>query len=312
MELDFTKLSVDEIRAELAKITGENISVFEQIKGKSKLVEKYNEVVNGNPFSNVEEELEKNGTFQNTEEENKTQETVPLLGSPEWQPYVLSLLTADEIVTKEGITYPKSSGLRRVSQQLLGPIIKSGPTQVFPEAGDKYKCTVIYEVVFMWTYGIPAYRSGILSEVEILRTEYATRCFSEVSECHSDNTLEKYAIHSAATAATRAEGRALRKALQLNIVTADEISSEILSSDTVAVEENPEKEQITELQRISIQSLCKRLKINLPKMLEFCNMPELLNCNKAHGMQLMATLNKYQNTSDDKISIPDFIKESSL
>ena len=66
--------------------------------------------------------------------------------SPEWNDYVLGLFAENELYDGR----PLCAGLRRVAELLLGRIVISRPTQVFPPtAGDTIgRATVIWEVVF--------------------------------------------------------------------------------------------------------------------------------------------------------------------
>jgi hypothetical protein len=65
--------------------------------------------------------------------------------SLDWHPFVMSLL--DETELNEG--YPKADGLRRVGELLLGDIIDSKPTEVFPVNGNSLgRATVSYSITF--------------------------------------------------------------------------------------------------------------------------------------------------------------------
>ncbi len=55
--------------------------------------------------------------------------------------------------------------------------------------------------------------------------------FSDVADCWEGNTDDAFCVFNTATAATRAEGRALRKALRLRTVAAEEMTKK----DTAAV-----------------------------------------------------------------------------
>jgi len=70
----------------------------------------------------------------------------PDMLSPEWTEYVKTLFDESELV--EG--NPLVHGLRRVSEQVLGEIIFSGPTQVFPVQSESGvgRATVVFTVRF--------------------------------------------------------------------------------------------------------------------------------------------------------------------
>jgi len=126
--------------------------------------------------------------------------------SPDWNDYVLSLFEKSEMYDGR----PLCHGLRRVAELLMGRIVSSRPTQVFsPQSGEELgRATVVWELVF---------EDGSL--------------FSDVADCWEGNTDDAFVVFNTATAATRAEGRALRKALRLRTVAAEEMTKK----DTAAV-----------------------------------------------------------------------------
>lgn len=118
---------------------------------------------------------------------------VPPITSIEWNDYVMSKF--DEAELFDGM--PLAAGLRRVAELLLGTIVYSGPTQVFPpkDDGSHGRATVVWKIEFA---------NGV--------------CFSDVADCWEGNTDDAFCAFAVATAATRAEARALRKALRLKAV----------------------------------------------------------------------------------------------
>ena len=74
------------------------------------------------------------------------EEGAPSITSPEWNDYILELFADNELFDGR----PTCAGLRRVSELVLGQIVSSKPTQVFPpSSGDEVgRATVIWEVVF--------------------------------------------------------------------------------------------------------------------------------------------------------------------
>jgi hypothetical protein len=123
--------------------------------------------------------------------------------SPDWDTFVMSQFDSSELA--EG--HPKVNGLRRVAELLLGDIISSSPMDVHPVTprDETQRSTVGYSITFAWFDG----------------TE---RVYGDVADVWSGNQDPDFLIYSVATAATRAEGRALRKALKLKKCTAEEIS----------------------------------------------------------------------------------------
>ena len=127
------------------------------------------------------------------------QEDRPKTTDPEWNDYVLSLFDKSEMYDGR----PLCHGLRRVAELLFGNIMVSRPVKVFPPQDDNGvgRATVIWEVVF---------ENG--------------SAFSDVADCWEGNTDDTFCAFNTATAATRAEGRALRKALRLKTVAAEEMT----------------------------------------------------------------------------------------
>lgn len=187
-----------------------------------------------------------------TKEENN----IPARTSPEWSNYVLSHFVSDELMDGKPIV----AGLRRVTKLLLGPIIKSVPVQVFPSQlpGGIGRSTVSYEVT------IKDSETG----------EYIV--YGDVADVTEDNTETLFALHGSATAATRAEARALRKALGLRVVAAEEIvTSRDIAADytqkaaaTLKVEAKTDgsfkgESPATDAQRKAIQTMCKKVGVNI-------------------------------------------------
>lgn len=164
---------------------------------------------------------------------------IPDYLSPEWDAYVMEQFAPHELM--DG--HPNAVGLRRVAELLLGPIVKSGPTQVFPSEGNgPSRATVVYTVVFEWG------GSG-----------GNAREYSEVADVWHGNTDALFCGFAVATASTRAEGRALRKALKLKKCSAEELSKNDVAK--IVAEETVEK--ISNEQVSFIDSKCKKLDISV-------------------------------------------------
>lgn len=126
----------------------------------------------------------------------------PKPSDPEWNSYVLSLLTEEELV--EG-KYPTTDGLRRVAEILMGEMN-----------------------IDVKTTQSPGSHNGMVATAECL-IELLTipKYIREVADATPENTEFPYSRHLTAVAGTRAEGRALRKFLRLRkIITAEEANTE--------------------------------------------------------------------------------------
>ena len=207
--------------------------------------------------------------------------------SPEWNDYILSLFEKNEMYDGR----PLCHGLRRVAELVLGRIVSSRPTQIFaPQGGNEIgRATVVWELVF---------QDGSL--------------FSDVADCWEGNTDDAFCVFNTATAATRAEGRALRKALRLRTVAAEEMTSKdtatvarsLSQTKAVVQEEFDDNRKMTPNQANLLNKMGSQYNIDLTKMfkLRLNTNPARLTVNTASdGIKL---LQKYQA---DTSTIPDDI-----
>jgi hypothetical protein len=210
---------------------------------------------------------------------------------PGWNDYVLSLF--DE-KTEMYDGRPLCHGLRRVAELLLGEIVSSRPTQIFPPKEDNSigRATVVWEVAFS---------NG--------------QTFSDVADCWEGNTDDTFCVFNTATAATRAEGRALRKALRLRVVSAEELTkkntAEIVKSISQtsgmgnAQSEYQSTGRMTENQERFIDAKSKQLNVN-PALLfkEVFNLSVSRKIDKKQASDAIEKLNEYQQ---NKGNIPSSV-----
>jgi len=153
------------------------------------------------------------------------EKTVPSYLSPEWHDYVMTFFSQNELMDGN----PTTAGLRRVAELLLGEIVSSKPIETFPvKENGPGRATVVYEVQFDWKL-VP----GDISSL----TTGKIRTYADVADVWHGNTDLLFCSYAPATASTRAEGRALRKALKLRGVAAEEICkldvAKIMAEETV-------------------------------------------------------------------------------
>jgi hypothetical protein len=215
------------------------------------------------------------------EDEVKSEEVVPLMTDPGWSDYVMKQFTEDELF--EG--NPKTEGLRRVVELLLGPIVSSRVHTVSTlTVENQFRATVEHEVII-----------GFYKEVG------GDRVFSEVADVFAGNTDDLFARHPTATASTRAEGRALRKALKLkNVVSAEEVTSK-------GVEEAGMTGLITSVQIKVIDLFCSRNDINV---VDFINSGKLKykNIEQVSFTSAQAMLKRLNEYQQDNSMIPMNLK----
>jgi len=225
-------------------------------------------------------------------------ESAPDPTSVEWAGWVMSLFDETELVQPEqGDPMPKVAGLRRVANLVLGRIVSSGPTTVFPATNVDHpgRATIVFQVEF---------EDGTV--------------FREVGESYVDNTDDKFAIYPSAIASTRAEARALRKALGINRVSADEITNKDAKQivrDSVRTEEAKKETDgefkgdnlATDKQNNLIGFLADKLEIDREKFLsEVIKVKDGDALSKADASISIDQLHKYR---DEKEDIPTNIKK---
>ena len=209
---------------------------------------------------------------------------MPSMLSPEWHDYAMSLFHEGEMV--DG--HPLVAGLRRVAELVLGTIVFSGPTQVFPVQREDHhgRATVIFTVKFA---------NGI---------EYA-----EVADSWEGNTDDMFCAFAVAIASTRAEARALRKALKIKGVAAEELTKkdtakivrDISTTKTTSEGEYNDQSRMSDAQYNFIDVKCKQLNINGQKLFKNFNVDSGRKVSKKIASDLIDALNDYQR---DKNSIP--------
>lgn len=182
----------------------------------------------------------------------ETEKKVPSRGSIAWTPYVLSLLDKTEKVDGQ----PSVDGLRRVFDDLVGPILSTNVHIVqAPSPENERRATVIFTMTFL-----------DLAHGSLERT------ISDASDCYYGNSADPFVKHPVATASSMAEGRCLRKALRIKVITADEAS--VPDPNAVAAEE--ELIPITENQKAAIVRVAGKLGIDVAKMIAHF-MPQHIN-----------------------------------
>ena len=216
------------------------------------------------------------------------EDLMPAYGSEDWNEYVMSKFENGELFDGN----PTCAGLRRVAEELLGTIVVSRPSQVFPatESDGPGRATVVFEVVIDWM------DSGQM------------RTFADVADVWHGHTDDLFCAHPAATASTRAEGRALRKALKVKCLAAEELTRkkdvESIVRQTVQTPtdgEWKEEDAISTPQINFVDAKCKQLNIDV---MGFVNSgtdsyETIKDVSKKTASKMLGVLNEYQNKSKD-------------
>lgn len=302
-------MKANEIREKLMEL-GYSEADVSKLKGKELVNTLQSEMNNDSFFDNLEEEEKQTFTQKSVDE---TKVKTPKPGDVEWEDYVLSHFTPDEfdtIQTKFGnSTFPRTSALRRVCEKLLGPIVESGPTYISPatDSDGPGRVTVFYTVKIRYKHDYPDYITVDENFQEPIRTYTDGAC------AWAGNMSDVYTLFPTSVAITRAEGRCLRKALMLSVVSSEELLPEGEARDKLKnIKKNVDLDTedtgyypIMDGQAAAIASLCKRLNIDITKFIQMhCGKTNVESLLKSEARTALALLNKYQSTGSESEKIP--------
>jgi hypothetical protein len=213
------------------------------------------------------------------------QSDIPSMLTTEWHDYAMTLFHESEMI--DG--HPLVAGLRRVAEVVLGPIVFSGPTQVFPVQREDHhgRATVIFTVEFA---------NGMR--------------YAEVADSWEGNTDDMFCAFAVAIASTRAEARALRKALKIRGVAAEELTKkdtakivrDISSTKTASEGEYDDTSRMSDAQLNFIDVKCRQLNIDGKKLFAQFNVDNSRKVSKKVASEIIDKLNDFQR---DKSSIPE-------
>ena len=228
-------------------------------------------------FEGVEELQTVSNT--NTSVKNILMDNAPSMLSPEWNDYAMSLFEEGELVDGK---YPLVAGLRRVAELAIGPIMFSGPTQVFPVQRDDHhgRATVVFAVEFA---------NG--------------QRYAEVADSWEGNTDDMFCAFAVAIASTRAEARALRKVLKIKGVAAEELTKK----DTAKIVRDLSKQnsssggdyndsaRMSDAQYNFIDVKCKQLNVDGGKLFkDVFKVDQNRKISKKVASDIIDVLNDYQ------------------
>ena len=294
--VDYKKMTVKEIKQDLES-RGVDLSKTNSLK-KEELVRLHMSVLQ-DELEQVLETIDMENDFVAEDEpfeagSEHEDPDKPSITSPEWHDYVMQFFQPNELVEGNPIT----AGLRRVAELLLGDIMESGPINVVAPSNDDGpgRATVIYEVI------IREYGTGSIKR------------YADTADVWHGNTDDLFCAHPVATASTRAEGRALRKALTLRVLAAEELAKkDIVSIVQQTIPGTPTDGDWNPEEKISVQQVsfidnkCRQLDINV---LSFINSGDqrygsIQDITKEKASSMLIILNKYQNGN---MEIPEDIK----
>ena len=210
--------------------------------------------------------------------EDKTEMVVeqerPKEYDPEWSEYLLDQLSDNELINGA----PTVDGLRRITEKCFGEIIESKSDIIeTPTSQNNQRCTIRH------TLTIAKYRSAQVISVD--------GCVDVLYH----KTPYPFKDHLVATADTRAEGKALRRALKIKVVTAEELQNEdeqeVLSSD----------EFVNDQQILALNQLCKRLNVSVSSFVtgEYNTTKKINDLRNLEARLLISKLSEFQRAPKD-------------
>jgi hypothetical protein len=213
----------------------------------------------------------------------------PSINSHEWTDYVLGLLSEDEKIQDN----PTTDGLRRVFEIALNCDMIESISDVVqtPDPNNEKRATVVHTIRY------------ILKSDEPTNDTIKYRVVTGSADVYWGNCDKVYRNHPVAVAETRAEGRALRRALRLRkVVAAEELAKDI--------DDHPDSDSVSKISNNQINFmdvLSKRLDINMEKLLaKFGHIDKnIYNIEHSVAVDIIKNLSSYQQDID---SISEDIK----
>lgn len=205
---------------------------------------------------------------------------------PGWTDYVLSLLSDDEKISGN----PTTDGLRRIFEVALDCVVTGAESTVVqsPDPSNEKRATVVHTLVY------------VLKNTPPNQEEIKYRSVSGAADVYWGNCDKVFRNHPVAVAETRAEGRALRRALKLRkVVAAEEIAENI--EDHV---DGLTASKISSNQINFIDVLSKRLNINTISLFQSLDFvyDSIYNISHEDAVSAIQKLNQYQQ---DLSSVPE-------
>jgi hypothetical protein len=220
---------------------------------------------------------------KDTEVENKETAKIPTIYDLEWTDYVLSLLSEDEKINDN----PTTDGLRRIFEKVLNCRVLASSSNVVqaPDPNNEKRATVVHTIAYCL--------NGVSADTSHLNTVTV----DGAADVYWGNCDKVYRNHPVAVAETRAEGRALRRALRLRkVVAAEELSKDI--------EDNPDNNSVSKIsnQQINfIDIMSQRLNINVTGLLTNNSLPadNIYSMSHDDAVAIIRLLSKYQQNIGD-------------
>ena len=228
----------------------------------------------------------KKETVETTDLSEQVETKQPTPNDIEWTDYVLSLLSDDEKIMGN----PTTDGLRRIFENALDCVVVEATSNVIqtPDISNEKRATVTHTLRY------------VFKNYDTNSPDLRNRVVSGSADVYWGNCDKIYRNHPVAVAETRAEGRALRRALKLRkVVAAEELAKDI--------EDHPDHDTVTKItnnQLNFMDVLAKRLDVNMSKLLEklALSSTNIYNISYSDAVDIVTKLTQYQqqnNVSED-------------
>lgn len=195
-----------------------------------------------------------------------------------WTDYVLDLLSDDEKIAGN----PTTDGLRRIFEVALNCDVIEAITEIVqaPTPENEKRATATHTIRY------------VLKSDSSADSEVKYRAVTGAADVYWGNCDKIYRNHPTAVAETRAEGRALRRALKLRkVVAAEEIAKDI--------EDHPDENSVSKIsvnQINFIDVIAQRLNVNVANLIKSLAITEANIYNIAHedAVSVIKHLTSYQ------------------
>ena len=214
------------------------------------------------------------------------QKLTPTIHDIAWTDYVLSFLEEEEKIMGN----PTTDGLRRIFEKVMDCEITHCDTSVVqsPSRDNEMRATVTHTITYILNReNLPESKTTFLN----------SRSVTGAADVYWGNCDKIFRNHPVAVAETRAEGRALRRALRLRkVVAAEEIASDIeddVNGFTVG--------KISNTQINFVDVMARRLDINVNQLLRSMNMEieNIRNLTHDQAISIIRKLSEYQQNIND-------------
>ena len=224
-------------------------------------------------LSDMVEMVEGQSKYLDDFERQEIDDQRPHESDPEWSEYLLDQLSDSELINGA----PTVDGLRRITEKCFGEIVQSKSDIVeTPTSQNNQRCTIRHTLAI---------------------NKYSSRQNISVDGCVDvlyHKTPYPFKDHLIATADTRAEGKALRRALKIRVVTAEELQNE--DED----ESLTNDELVNDQQILALNQLCKRLNISVvPFVTAEYKITKFNELRNLDGRFLISKLSDFQRTPTD-------------